>query len=186
MWLLTFLEFQGTLHALCLFFCGKGGPRIKNGTFKTVNAERKLLGQPRVPATKQILRRKGLPRVLGTNKACPDKKRAASRARYKAYPDKKRAARRAKYRLNPEKEKVAARTQYVKTAAAKMKWYRKYRAKHRGRICASRRSRCALAEPRPIVKELYVKEIQCRLVANLGARVALLEACRRECSKPLA
>ena len=37
--------------------------------FKTVNAERKLLGQPRVPATKLILRRKGLPRVLGTKLA---------------------------------------------------------------------------------------------------------------------
>ncbi len=34
--------------------------------FKTVNAERKLLGQPRVPATKLILRRKGLPRVPAT------------------------------------------------------------------------------------------------------------------------
>ena len=37
--------------------------------FKTINAERKLLEQPRVPATKLILRRKGLPRVLGTKLA---------------------------------------------------------------------------------------------------------------------
>ena len=50
-----------------IVICGKRGPRIKNGTdseryrFKTVNAERKLLGQPRVPATKLILKRKGLP-----------------------------------------------------------------------------------------------------------------------------
>ena len=82
--------------------------------------------------------------------ADPKNKRAASCARYKAYPDKKRAARRVKYRLNPEKEKVVARMQYVKAAAAKIKWYRKYHAKHRGCLCASRRSRYALAEPRPV------------------------------------
>ena len=111
-----------------------------------------------------------------------DKTRAAKRARYKADPDKKKAARCTKYRVNPEKEKAATRMRYVKTAGAKLKWYRKYYSKHGGRICAARRSRYALAEPRPVAKELYVKEIQCRLVANPGARVALLEACRRECN----
>ena len=115
-------------------------------------------------------------------KASPEKKRAASRASYKADPDKRKAASRAKYNANPVVKKAAARMHFVKTAVAKVKWYRKYYSKHRGRICASRRSRYALAEPRPVVKELYVKEIQCRLVANHGARVALLEACRREYS----
>ena len=46
---------------------------------------------------------------------------------------------------------------YVKIASAKVKWYRIYYARHRGGgggICSSQRNRYALAEPRPIVKEL--------------------------------
>ena len=63
---------------------------------------------------------------------------------------------------------------YVKIVSAKVKWYRMYYTRHRGGICTSQRNRYALAEPRPIVKELYVKEIQCRLLADNGASFALM------------
>ena len=117
----------------------------------------------------------------------PEKKRAASRvasrASYRDDPEKKRAASRvasrASYRADPHKKKAAARMHYVKTASAKIKWYKKYYSKCRGGICASKRARYALAEPRPIVKELYGKEIQCRLLGDDGAKVELLQAFRR-------
>ena len=86
-------------------------------------------------------------------KADPDKQKAASRACYKAHRDENRAAKHARYLVNPEKEKAAARMRYVKSAAAKVKWHRKYSAKHRGRICASRRSRYALGRCKETVCE---------------------------------
>ena len=69
---------------------------------------------------------------------------------------------------------------YAKTARAKIKWYKQYCAKHRGGICASRRSRYALAELKPGAKEFYVKEIQRHLLNDNGARVQLMEAFKRQ------
>ena len=91
MWLLTFLEFQGTLHALCLVICGKRGPRIR--TVPIQNRQR------RKEAARAALR--------ASYKADPEKKRAASRASYKADPEKKRAASRASYKADPEKKRAA-------------------------------------------------------------------------------
>ena len=48
----------------------------------------------------------------------------------------------------------------LKAAKAKLKWYRRYYAKHGKGICASRRSRYALAEPKGSVMEVHVKKIQ--------------------------
>ena len=58
---------------------------------------------------------------------------------------------------------------YVKTARAKVKWYKNYYSKYRGRICASRRGRYVLAEPKPAAKEFYVKEIQQLLLTTREA-----------------
>ena len=111
--------------------------------------------------------------------ADPDKKRAASRASYSADPDKKRAASRASYSADPDKKRAAARMYYVKAARAKVKWYKKYYAKCKGRICASRRGRYVLAEPKPAAKEFYVKEIQQLLLKDNEGRIQLMKAYKR-------
>ena len=116
--------------------------------------------------------------------ADPDKKKAASRASYRADPEKKkaasRAASRASYRADPNKKRAAARMYYARTAAAKLKWAKKYYQKHRGRICASKRGRYALAEPKPVAKEFYVKELQHLLLKDDEARVQLVKAYKRQ------
>ena len=46
-------------------------------------------------------------------------------------------------------------------------------------ICASRRSRYALAEPKGSVIEVHVKKIQHQLLANAGAKLELVEAFKK-------
>ena len=55
----------------------------------------------------------------------------------------------------------------LKAARAKLKWYRRYYAKHGKGICASRRSRYALAEPKGSVIEVHVKKLQNQLLGKL-------------------
>ena len=59
-------------------------------------------------------------------------------------------------------------------------WYKKYYGKHGKEICASRRGRYALAEPKPAAKEFYVKEIQRLLLNDKEARVQLTEAYKKQ------
>ena len=110
----------------------------------------------------------------------PGTKKASSRVAYRVDPSKKKAASRAKYRADPDKKKAAARMIYVKTARAKVKWYKNYYAKYRGRICASRRGRYVLAEPKPAAKEFYIKEIQQLLLKDNEARIQLMQAYKRQ------
>ena len=67
----------------------------------------------------------------------------------------------------------------LKAAKAKLKWYRRYYAKHRKGICASKRSRYALAEPKGSVIEVHVKKIQHQLLANAVAKLKLVEAFKK-------
>ena len=125
----------------------------------------------------------------------PDKKRAASRAsywrtkrasshtRYWEDPEKGRAASRVSSRTsywrNPDKRRAAAHMTNLKAAKAKLKWYRRYYAKHGKGICASRRSRYALAEPKGSVIEVHVKKIHHQLLANAGAKLKLVEGFKK-------
>ena len=68
----------------------------------------------------------------------------------------------------------------LKAARAKLKWYRRYYAKHGKGICASRRSRYALAEPKGSVIEVHEKKIQHQLIANTGAKLELVEAFKKQ------
>ena len=77
-------------------------------------------------------------------------------------------------------EIIAARITNLKAAKAKVKWYRRYYAKHGKRICASRRSRYALAEPKGSVIEMHVKKIQHQLLGNNGTKSELVEAFRKQ------
>ena len=68
----------------------------------------------------------------------------------------------------------------LKAAKAKLKWYRRYYAKHGKGICASRRSRYALAEPKGTVIQVHVKKIQHHLLSNPGAKLELVEAFKKQ------
>ena len=129
------------------------------------------------PDKKKVASRAASRASYSTN---PDKKKAASRASYSTNPDKKKAASRASYRVDPDRKRAAVRMYYARTAAAKLKWYKKYYQKHRGRICASKRGRYALAEPKPVAKEFYVKELQHLLLKDDEARVQLVKAYKRQ------
>ena len=67
----------------------------------------------------------------------------------------------------------------LKVAKPKLKWYRRYYAKHGKGICASKRRRYALAEPKGSVIEVHVKKIQHQLLANAGAKLELVEAFKK-------
>ena len=113
----------------------------------------------------------------------PDKGRASSRAHYWEDPEKGRTASRissrSSYWRNPGKKRAAGRVANLKAARAKLKWYRRYYAKHGKGICAFRRSRYALAEPNGSVIEVHVKKIQHQLLANAGAKLELLRSTPR-------
>ena len=68
----------------------------------------------------------------------------------------------------------------LKAARAKLKWYRQYYAKHAKGVCASRRNRYALAEPKGSVIEVHVKRMQHQLMANAGAKLELVEAFKKQ------
>ena len=99
-----------------------------------------------------------------------ESKRVSSHTRYWEDPGKGRAASRissrSNYWRNPGK----------KRAAACMSNY----AKHGKGICASRRSRYALAEPKGSVIEVQEKKIQHQLLVNAGAKLELVEAFRKQ------
>ena len=68
----------------------------------------------------------------------------------------------------------------LKAARAKLKWYRRHNTKHGKGICASRRSRYALAEPKGSVIEVHEKKIQHQLLPNAGAKLELVEAFKKQ------
>ena len=114
----------------------------------------------------------------------PETKRASSHTRYWEDPDKGRAASRVSSRTSywrdPDKKRAAVRMTNLKAARAKLKWYRRYYAKHAKGICASRRNRYALAEPKGSVVEVHVKRIQYQLLANAGTKLELVEAFKKQ------
>ena len=110
----------------------------------------------------------------------PDKKRAASKASYDANPKKKRAASRASYDANPKKKRAASRASYDKNPKAKNKSSEAYYEDNKESLCANRRGRYALAEPKPDVKDMYLKAIQANLLGNSEARVQLIKAFKKQ------
>ena len=77
----------------------------------------------------------------------------------KTNPEPKRRTARKQYRINPESQQRAARKQYNNhpgrnKAAARVRW-----ALNRDSICAQKRDKYALGEPKLDVKDMYVKEI---------------------------
>ena len=112
--------------------------------------------------------------------ANPKKKRAASKASYDANPKKKRAASKASYDANPKKKRAASRASYDKNPKAKNKSSEAYYEDNKESLCANRRGRYALAEPKPDVKDMYLKAIQANLLGNSEARVQLIKAFKKQ------
>ena len=112
----------------------------------------------------------------------PETKRASSHTRYWEDPEKGRAASRvfSSYWRNPGKKGAAVRITNLKAARAKLKWYRQYYEEHGKGICASRRSRYALAEPKGSVIEVHVKKLQNQLLGTARAKLELVGAFKKQ------
>ena len=112
---------------------------------------------------------------MTSNRANPDQEKAASKAHYRANSDKIKAAARARYSFDPEK-KAFRLANYIKKRAANLATSKAYYASNRKRIRANRRGWYALAEPKPDVRQMYVKKIRGRLVSNRKARARVTAA----------
>ena len=103
-------------------------------------------------------------------KSNPEPKRRTTRKRYGINPVLKRRTARERYRINPEPKMRTARKRYNKNperkkAAARVRW-----ARNRDSICAQKRAKYALFEPKLDVKDMYVKDILSHLLADAEAR----------------
>ena len=61
-----------------------------------------------------------------------------------------------------------------------MKSFKTYYARNRKRMCASRRGRYVLAEPKPDVKDMYMKEMEDCLLGDSKARAQLMAAFKKQ------
>ena len=61
-----------------------------------------------------------------------------------------------------------------------MKSFKTYYARNRQRMCANRRGRYVLAEPKPDVKDMYMKEIEDCLLGDSKARAQLMAAFKKQ------
>ena len=87
-------------------------------------------------------------------------KKAAARQHYSTNPEKKRAYSRQQYSANPAQKRLPHVHTWLSTMI----------------ICAQKRAKYVLAEPKPDVKDMYVKEIQSQLLADAEARSLLSDS----------
>ena len=117
--------------------------------------------------------------------AHPEPKKRAARKPYKTNPEPKRRTARKQYRINPEPKRRTAHKQYSTNSESKKRAACKQYNNHPGRnkaaarvrralncdsICAQKRAKYALGEPKLDVKDMYVKEILSHLLADGEAR----------------
>ena len=110
----------------------------------------------------------------------PEKKKAMVRALYRAQPEKKKAMVRALYRARPEKKKAASQAYFARNRSARIKSFRKYHATHKQNICLVKKARYVLAQPKPAVREMYLKGLQATLLHDFEARSELTKAFKNE------
>ena len=89
----------------------------------------------------------------------PEPKRRTARKQYRINPEPKRRTARKQYSTNTESKKRAARKQYNNHPGRNKAAARVRRALNRDSICAQKRAKYALGEPKLDVKDMYVKEI---------------------------
>ena len=85
-------------------------------------------------------------------------------------PELKRRTARKQYSTNSESKKRATRKQYNNHPGRDKATARVRRALNRDSICAKKRAKYALGEPKLDVKDMYVKEILSHLLADAEAR----------------
>ena len=113
-------------------------------------------------------------------KSNPEKQKAASVARYKSNPEKQKAASVARYKINPEKQKVASIAKYIKKSEQLKSIFKTNYAENKKSICEYRRSMYVLAEPKPDVKQQYVKQIQYSLLHDSQTLVQLIKDYKKQ------
>ena len=72
-------------------------------------------------------------------------------------------------------KKAAVCSYYVKNRSVRSKSFKQYHSLHKEDICLLRRARYVLAEPKPAVKEVYLKETQAHLLCDFEARSELIK-----------
>ena len=115
-------------------------------------------------------------------KAYPDKKKAAAKSLYYANPAKKIAAVLSLYHANPKKMKaVAKRLYYTKNPSDRLASFRKYHCCYRKKICHFKKIRYHLAQPKPILTEVHLRNIHANLLCDVEAKSQLIEVYKRSC-----
>ena len=106
-------------------------------------------------------------------------KRVYSKQQYSLDPEKKKAASRAyskqQYNLNPDKKKAESKARHNANRSAKNASSRAYHSKNKDSICALKRDRYALAEPKPDQVELYMKDIQNKMCSDAKTKRQLIK-----------
>ena len=104
----------------------------------------------------------------------------AVRAQYKAGTSRKKTASRALYLVKQDSmiaaARVASRICYANNYMAKLKSFRKYYVNHKKDICLAQRGRYILLPPKPDVRQMFLKEVQGKLLSDCGARSELMTA----------
>ena len=115
----------------------------------------------------------------------PEPKRRTTRKQYKINPELKRRTSLKQYRINPEPKRRTARKQYSTNSESKKRAACKQYNNHPWRnkvaprvchalnldsICAKKRAKYALGEPKLDVKDMYVKEILSHLLPYAEVR----------------
>ena len=113
---------------------------------------------------------KGEPFVSNIGLINPERKRRTARKQYRINPEPKRRTARKQCSTNTESKKKVARKQYNNHPGRNKAAARVRRALNRDSICAQKRAKYALGEPKLDVKDMYVIEILSHLLADAEAR----------------
>ena len=110
----------------------------------------------------------------------PQPKKDAARAVYTRNPQPKKDAARAVYARNSQPKKGAARAVYARNPKIKIGHSRAHYVKNKQIICAKKRDKYSLYEPKLPKIEMYLQEIQTNLLENSKARLALIKALKKQ------
>ena len=102
-----------------------------------------------------------------------------AKANYKRNPQAKKhpacVVSKVKYARTPDPKKdaahVASKLKYVKNSKVKIRHSKKYYAKNKQSICAKRRDKYSLCEPKLVKIEMYLQEIEANLSKELERRI---------------
>ena len=137
----------------------------------------KKIGKAKADADYQINRKQKIAASRAYSKANydldPEKKKAASRtyskASYSSEPGKKKAASRAyskaRYSIEPQKKNSSTRAYYSSKKES---------------LCAFRRDKYALSEPKSVAKDAYIKDLKNSLLSNPEVKSKLIESFKKQ------